>query len=202
MAARWRGVPAGWEPAKILGHQHQQLSWHALLTSVISVINFPDGWLTRHAMGGVAIVNLGTTAAPLQSIDILVLPAGAAASSPPVVLNIYKQRAGDKKPTCPALNSSASTLPALAFGMDKVVHAATCQPRVMSAAQLRTSSRCSVRSSVAAAAAAALWLRSAAQARDALEPAQHAPRPQRQRRVQQLAQRHGRQQRAQPQREA
>ena len=53
----------------------------------------------------VAVVNIGTTAAPLQSIDLLVLPLGAAASSSPVVLNLHTHHAGDAKPACPALNT-------------------------------------------------------------------------------------------------
>jgi hypothetical protein len=55
----------------------------------------------------VAVVNIGAAAAPLQSIDLLVLPLGAAASSSPVVLNLYTHRAGDGKPACLALNTYA-----------------------------------------------------------------------------------------------
>jgi hypothetical protein len=55
----------------------------------------------------VAVVNIGTTAAPLQSIDLLVLPLGAATNSSLVVLNLYTHRVGDAKLACPALNTYA-----------------------------------------------------------------------------------------------
>lgn len=55
----------------------------------------------------VAVPFLGSVPSPLLSIDLLVAPAGARASSPLTEVNIYTLKAGDAKPGCPALNAYA-----------------------------------------------------------------------------------------------
>ena len=51
----------------------------------------------------VAIPYLGTAAAPLKSIDLLLAPNGG--SSTPMVVQVYAHHTGDAKPACPALNT-------------------------------------------------------------------------------------------------
>lgn len=66
---------------------------------------------SRVASVVVAINYLGASAAPLQSIDLLLQPAGS--STTPTAVNVYTHHAGDAKPSCPALNTYA--LPASVF---------------------------------------------------------------------------------------